>query len=72
MNNGRLLARRKVVSKLPDEMSCKKCVWYGQCDWHERCDYYTTAEEDEEIDLRIEEERYSFREEWYEYVSEFD
>lgn len=57
---------------MPDEMSCKKCVWYGQCYWHKRCDYYTTVEEDEEIDLRIEEERYAFREEWYEYVSEFD
>ena len=50
--------------------ACDKCLWCEQCLLDEVCEYYTPVDEDEDIDEVIERGRYSFRDEWFTYISQ--
>lgn len=50
--------------------ACDKCLWYEQCQLDEVCEHYTPVDEGEYIDEMIEEGRYEFREEWFDYISQ--
>lgn len=50
---------------------CDKCQWADQCLTYENdCDDYTPVDECEDLDKRIEEGLYEFREEWWVYTHE--
>lgn len=65
-----LLARRKVVSRLRDNMCCSGCIWQDQCGCDKVCEYYAPWNEHDENERFIEENRYAFREEYAEYIEE--
>lgn len=48
--------------------SCKKCLWYGRCYTAGECDDFTPVEID--VESLIEDERFSFYEEWKQYIKE--
>lgn len=48
--------------------TCEDCIWVDDCHSNYTCEYFSPS--DENIDDLIEEERFSFREEWNEYIED--
>ena len=49
---------------------CDGCRWSDSCDEPDCCEHYDPIDGD--IDAVIENERYSFREEWFDHMEELD
>lgn len=47
--------------------ACKNCLWCDQCGQEFACNNFSPIEEN--IDEIIEENRYTFREEWNKYIT---
>lgn len=57
---------------------CIDCIWHDQCQCEESCEYYDRGGvqdgllSDEEVETMIENGRQEFREEFEEYVRDYD
>lgn len=55
--------------------SCVDCIWQDQCHDDKPCAFFDDGGEiltDEEIEIQIEQGRMEYREEFHEYVSEYN
>lgn len=55
--------------------SCVDCIWQDQCQSDEPCAFFDDGSglpTDEEIEIQIEHGRKEYREEFHEYVSEYN
>lgn len=50
-------------------ISCTGCMWNGDCTYGPPCEYYEASYEDDDSYV-IENNRYEFLREWWEYVEE--
>lgn len=53
-----------------NDKDCRGCIWNDQCGGEKTCEYYDPWDKEEEADAFIEENRYVFRAEFEEYISE--
>lgn len=51
---------------------CIGCDYYDICGDDMVCEFFSPSDIDEEIDRFVEDERISFRDEWFIYINEFN
>lgn len=60
--------------KTKQAISCRKCMWFDQCDSGEMCEHYTplNGHSDSYYEILIESERDEYRNDFIEYIGEFN
>lgn len=53
-----------------NEKKPQSCFWYEQCKCLKVCEYYTPLEDEEEIEEELNEKKYDYRNEFFDYAEE--
>lgn len=52
--------------------TCKKCLWYDRCTADNECEHFIPFDDDEYTEEIIDNGRYEFYEEWFDYTDQVD